>query len=73
MNRITITALIAIILVPAAFSSAQISTYTVDNTKKEIAWNDMEDQIVDVDGLAWGAFEKGLGPYAVLPRGRGVP
>ena len=70
MNRIIILALAALILVPAAFSSAQVSTHIVDNTKKEIAWNDMVDQIVDVDGLAWGAFEKGIGPYAVLPRGR---
>ena len=46
------------------------STVVERGGKRTIAWNDMIDRIVDVDGLAWGAFHKGLGSHLVLPHGK---
>ena len=71
--------LIAILLLPACnvFGQAVIkieagpnSTFVERGQKRTIAWNDMTGSVVDVDGLAWGAFEKGLGSHLVLPRGK---
>jgi hypothetical protein len=71
--------LIAILAMPACNAIAQ-TTNTVDSSphstfiergeKRTIAWNDMVGRIVDVDGLAWGAFDKGLGSHLVLPHGK---
>ena len=46
------------------------STYVERGQKRTISWNDMIGSLVEVDGLAWGAFEKGLGSHLVLPRGK---
>lgn len=71
--------LIAILAMPACNAIAQ-ATNTVDSSphstfiehgeRRTIAWNDMVGRIVDVDGLAWGAFDKGLGSHLVLPHGK---
>jgi len=46
------------------------STFVERGERRTIAWNDMTGSLVDVDGLAWGALEKGLGSHLVLPRGK---
>lgn len=67
--------LIAIFAMPVSCAFAQKaikidtgphSTFVEGGTKRTIAWNDMVDRVVDVDGLAWGALEKGLGSHLVL-------
>ncbi|NND99562.1 MAG: hypothetical protein HKN47_19780, partial [Pirellulaceae bacterium] len=35
-----------------------------------VPWNNMVDQVVVVDGLAWGAKHKGLGSHLVLTEGK---
>ena len=71
--------LIAILALPACNVFGQAaskidagphSTFVERGQKRSIAWNDMTGRLVDVDGLAWGAFEKGLGSHLVLPRGK---
>lgn len=71
--------LIAILVLPACnvFGQDTIkidadpnSTFVERGQKRTIAWNDMIGSVVDVDGLAWGAIEKGLGSHLVLPRGK---
>lgn len=54
----------------AGSSDADTSTFEQNGQKQTIGWDQMVGQIVTVDGLAWGANEKGLGPYLVLPNGR---
>ena len=49
---------------------SQTSTYVKEGQKHTVAWDDFVDQIVTVDGLAWGAHAKGLGQHVVLPAGR---
>ena len=46
------------------------STFIERGEKKWIAYDAMVGQVVDVDGLAWGAFDKGLGAHLILPRGK---
>ena len=46
------------------------STFVESGEKRSIDWNDMQGRLVDVDGLAWGAFDKGLGYHLVLPNGK---
>ena len=46
------------------------STFIERGQKRSVAWNDMVDRVVNVEGLAWGAFEKGLGSHLVLPHGK---
>ena len=71
--------LIAIFALPACnvFGQAAVkiddgpnSTFMERGQKRTIAWNDMTGRLVDIDGLAWGAFEKGLGSHLVLPNGK---
>ena len=71
--------LIAILAMPLGNALAQTSikidsgphsTVVERGGKRTIAWNDMIDRIVDVDGLVWGAFHKGLGSHLVLPHGK---
>ena len=71
--------LIAIFAMPVSCAFAQkaieidagpYSTFVEGGTKRTIAWNDMVDRVVDVDGLAWGAMEKGLGAHLVLANGQ---
>lgn len=59
---------IAILLVLCCFNNAnsQTSTYIEGGRKHTVAWDDMMGSIVEVDGLAWGAFDKGLGPHVVM-------
>lgn len=46
---------------------AQTSTFVERGVKHTVAWDDMVGSMVEFDGLAWGAFEKGLGEHVVLP------
>ena len=58
------------VILASISSFAQTSTFVEGNVKRTIAWDDLVGSIVEVDGLAWGAFEKGLGPRLVLPHGK---
>lgn len=62
------TAFIVIVCCSPAFS--QSSFYIDGNTKHTVAWDDMVGSIVEFDGMAWGAFEKGLGAHVVMPRNK---
>lgn len=43
------------------------SRQSVNDAIREIPWNDMVDQVVTLDGVAWGGFSKGLGQYVASP------
>lgn len=48
----------------------QSSSLVERGTKRTVEWDDMVGQVVRVDGLAWGAYAKGLGQHLVLPHGQ---
>ena len=68
MSRFFITILLFHLLHEIAFP--QSSTYVDGGIKRTVSWDDLVGKIVTVDGLAWGAYEKGLGQHLVLPHGR---
>src|SRR5438045_1685479 len=39
-----------------------------DGEKKTVSWDEFIGQVVSVDGLGWGAFEKGQGEHLILPQ-----
>ncbi len=51
---------------PQANGYARTSTIMVGHEKKFIPWDQMNGMLVEVDGLAWGGFEKGLGLHLRL-------
>lgn len=66
MSRLAAFVIAVFVCTPA---SAQTSRQFVDGREETLAWDQMVGQMVTVDGMAWGAFEKGLGPRLVLPVG----
>jgi hypothetical protein len=51
---------------PMANGYARTSTVMVGNEKKFIPWDQLDNTLVEVEGLAWGAFDKGLGEHLKL-------
>lgn len=43
------------------------SRQAANGTIREIAWNDMVDRVVSIDGVAWGWLHKGIGQYVASP------
>ncbi len=68
MSRLPIAILLCILCRESIF--AQTSTYVEGGTKHIVSWNDWVGKVVTVDGLAWGAYDKGLGQHLILPSGR---
>lgn len=69
MNKIQIYVWFTILfLVCSAQGYSQTSTYVDDQGKHTVAWDDMVGSVVQFDGIAWGAYAKGLGAHVVMPR-----
>ncbi|MEX0704158.1 MAG: hypothetical protein WD069_18815 [Planctomycetales bacterium] len=49
---------------------AQTAPQVLDGRQVQKPWSQLVGRRVAAEGLAWGAVEKGLGPYLVLPHGR---
>lgn len=49
---------------------AQSTKLRVGDSIKTIRWDEMVGKPVTIEGLAWGAFAKGLGQHLILPNGR---
>lgn len=62
-----------LLLLPFVFCSkslGQTSSVVENGQKRSVKWKDLAEKVVTVDGLAWGAFAKGIGQHLVLPHGR---
>ena len=67
MNRL---ACLLILPFSCATAFAQSSTYVYGDASRTIKWDDMVNTLVEVDGLAWGGYSKGLGAHLCLPAGK---
>lgn len=64
--RFTISLVFVLLFSGAA--SAQSSWVTVNGKQQTVSWFEFVGQTVECEGLVWGAYVKGLGPYVIFPR-----
>jgi hypothetical protein len=65
--RVPALAVLAWLTVCSLTDAQPTSRHAANGTVREIAWTDMVDQVVSIDGVAWGWLHKGIGQYVASP------
>jgi hypothetical protein len=63
-------AILAMVLMSASIATGQETRTLIDGAVVRKPWDDVVGRRVVVEGLAWGAMEKGLGPRIVMDADR---
>jgi len=69
MNRAILVGLLWAVL-PCTQIFAQLAPPVSSNVTRVSTWDDRLGSIVEVEGLAWGAMEKGLGDHILMPHNK---